>query len=98
LLYQLVSAERDVAEIIVAPLSASRRLDLLGTLVTHLPADDSARELRASLACDAQTSGGLLLCVPPERAGACVTALAALGLPAARIGELVDGEPVIELR
>jgi selenide,water dikinase len=68
-----------------------------GAPFTAEPADDGARELRASLACDAQTSGGLLLCVPPERADACVTALAALGLPAARIGELVDGEPVIEL-
>ena len=46
------------------------------------------RELLASLACDAQTSGGLLLCVPAERAAACVDELRAAGLPAARIGEL----------
>jgi selenide,water dikinase len=50
--------------------------------------DDSERELIASLACDAQTSGGLLLCLPPGRADACVTELRALGLPAARIGAL----------
>jgi len=61
------------------------------------PAEDSERELRASLASDAQTSGGLLLCLPPERADACVAALVELGLPAARIGELVDGEPMITL-
>lgn len=51
--------------------------------------DHSDRELRASLACDAQTSGGLLLCVPADRADDCVRALIDEGLPAARIGALV---------
>ncbi len=50
--------------------------------------DDSERELLASLACDAQTSGGLLLCLPAGRADACVAELRAIGLPAARIGSL----------
>jgi selenide, water dikinase len=45
-------------------------------------------ELLASLACDAQTSGGLLLCVPSERAAACVDELRAAGLPAAVVGSL----------
>jgi selenide,water dikinase len=45
-------------------------------------------ELLASLACDAQTSGGLLLCVPKERASACVDELRAAGLPAAVVGSL----------
>jgi selenide,water dikinase len=49
---------------------------------------DGEAELLASLACDAQTSGGLLLCVPPDRASACVEALRAAGLPAAAIGTL----------
>jgi selenide,water dikinase len=51
--------------------------------------DGSERELLASLACDAQTSGGLLLCVPAARAEACVAALRGEGLPAAAIGELI---------
>jgi selenide,water dikinase len=56
--------------------------------------DDSDRELLASLACDAQTSGGLLLCTPtPEPL---VRALRDLGLPAAQIGEL-GGSPGITL-
>ncbi|MBC7975761.1 MAG: selenide, water dikinase SelD [Myxococcales bacterium] len=60
---------------------------------------DSERELLASLACDAQTSGGLLLCVPAARAEACVTALRDAGLPAAAIGELCERGPrPIELR
>jgi len=59
------------------------------------------RELLATLACDAQTSGGLLLCVPAERADDCVRALCEDGLAAARIGSLRDAtEPAatIELR
>jgi len=66
------------------------------------PGDDTAEhELLASLACDAQTSGGLLLCVPADRAASCVEGLRSLGLPAAQIGELLDpteGVPPIELR
>jgi selenide,water dikinase len=56
--------------------------------------DNSDPELLASLACDAQTSGGLLLCTrSPEPL---VRALRHLGLPAARIGEL-GGPPRITL-
>jgi selenide,water dikinase len=63
------------------------------------PADDGDRELLASLACDAQTSGGLLLCVPPAQAHACVEALREQGLPAAAIGTLreLDGGASIRL-
>ena len=62
-----------------------------GTPLAAEQVDDGDRELAASLACDAQTSGGLLLCVPPARAAACVDELRAAGLPAARVGELHDG-------
>jgi len=64
-----------------------------GAPLSAEPPDDSERELRASLACDAQTSGGLLLCVPAERADACVAALEREGLSAAAIGELVAAPP-----
>jgi selenide, water dikinase len=60
--------------------------------------DDSERELIASLACDAQTSGGLLLCLPAGRADACVSELRAMGMPAARIGALTapsDGSRIV---
>ena len=68
-----------------------------------MPAPDDAdreRELLASLACDAQTSGGLLCCAcPADRADACVAELRDAGLPAAAIGELgAPGERPIELR
>lgn len=71
-----------------------------GAAFTAEPATSDDRELLASLACDAQTSGGLLLCVPADRAAACVAALRDQGLPAAQIGEVVpraDGVPPIEL-
>lgn len=59
-----------------------------GSAFTAEQLDDSDRELIASLACDAQTSGGLLLCLPAARAAACVASLTAAGLPAAQIGTL----------
>jgi selenide,water dikinase len=62
-----------------------------GSAFTPEPADDSDREIRASLACDAQTSGGLLLCVPRETSDALVDDLRADGLTAERIGELREG-------
>jgi len=49
-------------------------------------AEDPARTL---LAADAQTSGGLLLCVDAEDADALVSALVELGAPAVRIGSLL---------
>jgi selenide,water dikinase len=46
---------------------------------------------------DPQTSGGLLLSVPPERADALLDALLASGHRAAAIGEVVDGPPRLEV-
>ena len=71
-----------------------------GTPLAAEPTNDSDRELRASLACDAQTSGGLLLCLPTERAAACVAELRAAGLPAATIGTIDEptSGPSITLR
>ncbi len=43
----------------------------------------------ALLAADAQTSGGLLLCVDPEDAEALLAELVGVGLPARRVGELM---------
>lgn len=51
-------------------------------------AESTELELRLALACDAQTSGGLLLCVPAPAAEACVAELRAVGLSAAAVGRL----------
>jgi selenide, water dikinase len=58
-----------------------------------LDIQDRAEQL-ASIACDAQTSGGLLLCVPSPAAADCLDALRQLGLPAADIGALRHAETV----
>ena len=50
---------------------------------------ESADELRATLAFDAQTSGGLLLAVPEERKQEACERLAALGEPAFCIGRVL---------
>ena len=54
---------------------------------------EADRDRALTIASDAQTSGGLLLCTPPDRADALVAALRALGLPAAAIGTLRAREP-----
>ncbi|CAN5904788.1 selenide, water dikinase SelD [soil metagenome] len=61
-----------------------------GSAFSAEQANDSDAEFLASIACDAQTSGGLLLCVPAARAAACVDELRAAGLPAAQIGALSE--------
>jgi selenide,water dikinase len=53
---------------------------------------DGVDEALAWIACDAQTSGGLLVACPPAHAAALVAALAAAGSPAAVVG-VVTGEP-----
>ncbi len=65
--------------------------------------DEGLRDELLTLVCDAQTSGGLLLCVPASAADLVVVALQAQGLPAAVIGALreraadePDGVIVIE--
>lgn len=64
-------------------------------------ANDTDDALRALITADAQTSGGLLLCVHPDDAAALVGELRAHGLPAAEIGTLraraSDADAVIEL-
>jgi selenide, water dikinase len=57
-----------------------------------LRGEDAADPLLVLLACDAQTSGGLLFCVEPADAAGLVSALEGAGLPARRIGELTAPE------
>ena len=59
---------------------------------------DDVDDLTQLILCDAQTSGGLLIAVPPERADALVARLEAGGtLCAARIGEITDATGTIEV-
>jgi len=60
---------------------SARNRDYAGAFTAF---DDAVPEARRRLACDATTSGGLLVAVPPARAGE---------LPGAIVGEIVAGEP-----
>jgi selenide,water dikinase len=77
-------------------------------LLTHGAAPDGARrtladadwfdpgdldEYRQLLLADPQTSGGLLLCVPPDLVWSVVAALHDRGEIAAVVGDLIDGRP-----
>ncbi len=65
---------------------------------THVIWDPTLSETERLLCVDAQTSGGLLLAVPPEHEAALLTALRAEGTPAAAtIGHLTPG-PVGQIR
>ncbi len=55
---------------------------------------DGVGESLRLLLCDAQTSGGLLIAVPPESEAALIAELEREGTPAAAgIGEIVAGQP-----
>lgn len=59
----------------------------------HVAWDDDVAEPIRTLLADAQTSGGLLIAVAPERLGELLAGLEDAGTPAAAvIGELVEGE------
>ena len=55
--------------------------------------DAGVTEAVRTLLCDAQTSGGLLIAVAPERADGLLDALHRDGHTAARVGEIVEGAP-----
>ncbi len=74
---------------VVAPMLRWRDGSPVEEALAEALTDRSEAELRVALACDAQTSGGLLLCVPAESADACVAELRGTGLPAAAIGRLI---------
>jgi len=55
--------------------------------------DEGIGERERLILCDAQTSGGLLMAVPPAVRGPLLADLARAGAPAAEVGEVVDGPP-----
>ncbi len=64
----------------------------------ELHLDRALTPVQANLLVDPQTSGGLLLAVPAERADALLAALLAAGHRAATIGEVLAGPPSLEVR
>jgi selenide,water dikinase len=63
----------------------------------HVVAEAGLWQRLQNLLADPQTSGGLALCVEPTKADAALADLLAAGLPASRIGTVIDG-PAGQLR
>jgi selenide,water dikinase len=77
----------------VLPAGSRANQEFLGDSLRGREALGPDGELALLLACDAQTSGGLLLTVPTASAGSLVADLRAQGLPAADVGELLPASP-----
>jgi selenide,water dikinase len=100
-----VAAEVDASAVPLLPLAAqlAERGAIPGgtkrnreALSAHVSFGPAVAEAIRVLLCDAQTSGGLLIAVPPERADALMAALRREGTPAAaRIGRIVTGSGTI---
>lgn len=88
----LLTGARVLAEAGTIPGGTRRNLqDTAGAV--HWAAD--VDEVMRMLLCDAQTSGGLLISVAPERADSLVDTLGHQGHSAARIGAIVAGESAV---
>jgi selenide, water dikinase len=91
----LLPGARALAEHGLIPGGSRRNKDSLGDVVSW---EDGVDDLTRLILCDAQTSGGLLIAVPPARADDLVARLVAAGTPAAaRIGEITDERGTIRV-
>jgi len=73
----------------IRPGRTAQVLDFLAPFTDWGEADDTWKGILA----DPQTSGGLLMAIEPERAGALIEALERRGEAAAVVGRMVEGEP-----
>jgi selenide,water dikinase len=80
---------RALAQAGVVPGGSRRNAQQLDRWVSYAASVDAATQ---TLLCDAQTSGGLLVAVPAERAGALAEAFARRGVTAVAIGGIEAGE------
>lgn len=82
---------RELAERDMVPGGAYSNFEYVAADVSF---DDEVDEPARLILCDPQTSGGLLMAVPPKKADALVLALIEAGVPAAAvIGEIVEDRP-----
>ena len=91
----ILPGARALAERGLIPGGSRRNRDSLAEALRWAEDVDDVTQL---VLCDAQTSGGLLIAVPPDRADALVARLVAAGtLSAARIGEITDAGGTIHV-
>ena len=86
----ILPGARELAEAGHIPGGTRRNLD---DLAPDLDFADSIDEVSRTLMVDAQTSGGLLMCVPPDRLTALLTGLKGEIPSAFVIGKVVPGQP-----
>jgi selenide,water dikinase len=86
----LLPSARALAEAGVLPGGTRRNAEYFGRWVRFADTVDAPARL---LLADAQTSGGLLVALPADRAPALLDALAARGVTGSAIGALVEGDP-----
>jgi selenide,water dikinase len=91
----LLAAAREYAEDGIVPGGTHANARFLAEHVQWAPAVDRATQL---LLCDAQTSGGLLIAVAPERADALLRALETRGTLAAAVVGALDSAPPGKIR
>jgi selenide,water dikinase len=91
----LIEGTRELAERGLIPGGSRRNLEAVGPLLRWAPTLSDVDQL---LLADAQTSGGLLIAVAPDRADELVRLLeAGDALAAAVVGEVAAGDPSIEI-
>lgn len=93
----LIDGARQTVALNAIPAGLLANRDFAECFVTETPGAEIADDLR-TLMYDPQTSGGLLISVPEKNSAQLLNALRENGIPAARIGEVHEGEPKIELR
>jgi selenide,water dikinase len=83
----VLAGVRELAAADLFPSGSRRNLQALEGRVEW----DGLTEPERLLLCDAQTSGGLLVAIPPDRASRFEALLAGAPYPAAQIGVVMDG-------
>jgi selenide, water dikinase len=91
----LLPGARALAAAGVVPGGTRRNLEWVGPLLHVEESGPQAPDpVDVTLLADAQTSGGLIVALPPDAAGQAVDRLRQLGHPAAVVGRAVEGEGI----
>ena len=91
----LLPGARALAAAGVVPGGTRRNLEWVGPLLNvEETGPDAPDPVDVTLLADAQTSGGLILALPPDAAGEAVDRLHRLGHPAAVVGRAVEGNGI----
>ena len=86
----ILDGVRALAEAGHVPGGTRRNLD---DLAADLDFSESVEALTRTILADAQTSGGLLMCVAPGQLDRLIERLDSVGVGAAIVGEVVEGDP-----